>query len=62
MSEPVEQSAQRCIRPFLGLPPFGFFPLFLIFRDSVTRKREIDDLEEESTPRYEAFRTLLVYT
>ena len=58
----MEESAQRCICPFLGFPPLGLFPLVLGFGDGVARKRQIDDLEEESTPRHKAFRGLLMCT
>ena len=50
---PVE-AAKGSIRPLFGLPPFAPFPLVLVCRDRVLRNLEIDNLEEQPSPRDQA--------
>ena len=57
---PMEQSTQNSTRPFLCLPPLAPLPLFLVNRNSVGRNTKIQDLEEQSSPRHEALRALLI--
>jgi len=46
--------------PILCLPPLTPLPLFFISRNSVGRNTKIQDLEEQTTPRHEALRALLI--
>ena len=48
------EAAKGSISPLLCLPPFAPFPLVLVCRDSVLGNLEIDDLEEQPTPRDQA--------
>ena len=48
------EAAKGSIRPLFGFPPFASFPLVLICRDRVLGNLEIDDLEEQPSPRDQA--------
>jgi len=57
---PMEETAEGGIRPFLRFPPLTTLPLVLVLRDRFFGDLQIDELEEQATPRDKTLSTLLV--
>lgn len=62
VTEAMEETTEDAISPLLRLPPLAALTFLLILGHGVWRNLEVDDLEEEISPRHQALPTLLVCT
>lgn len=60
VAEAVEETAKDLVCPLLRLPPLRPLALLLILGNSILRDLKVNDLEEETAPRHETVRALLV--